>query len=43
MYARTCNNRIALDVVKAVCHAKARNFRAAAIRRAVAPLRGWLA
>lgn len=43
MYARTQNNKIAADVLAAVCKARARNFRAAAIRRAVAPLAGWFA
>lgn len=40
MYARTCNNKIALDVVKAVCHARSRNFLAARIRAAFS---GYLA
>lgn len=33
MYARTEKNRVALEIVAAVCKARARNFRAAAIRR----------
>lgn len=48
MYARTQSNKIAADVLRAGCKARARNFRAAKIRAAkiraaVAPLGGWLA
>lgn len=43
MYARSCKNKVSLDVLQAVCHARARNFKAARIRQAVSVLRGWLA
>lgn len=34
MYARTCQNRIGLDVLQAVCRARSRNFLAARLRAA---------
>lgn len=40
MYARTEKNRISLDIVAAVCKARARNFRAARVRASFA---GYLA
>lgn len=43
MYARTSNNRVALDVVQAVCKARARNFRVAKIHAATSVFNGWFA
>lgn len=44
MYARTCNGAVALDVLAAVCRAKARNFAAARVRaRVSAAFAGYLA
>lgn len=41
MYARTCDNRVHVDVLRAVLSARSRNFRAARARRLVMRP-GWL-
>lgn len=40
MYARTEKGAVSADILKAVCAARARNFRAAAIRRRIAEVMG---